>query len=138
MIRVDLPDPVVPTIPTISPFSMVRFTSRKTFFDLSKAKLTCENSIFPSIFDGALALAEIRLRFGVENIHNPLGRRNGALICIVESCKEVYGTVEKSGVGEERNKRTERKRRGIVNDILTAYQPDKDTSVFTARFIPAG
>ena len=43
-------------------------------------------------------------------------------------CKEVYRTVEKSGVGEERNKRTERKRRGIVNDILTAYQPDKDTS----------
>ena len=50
------PEPVVPTIPTTSPGSMVRLTFERTFLERSKEKLTFLNSILPSMRSGMFPL----------------------------------------------------------------------------------
>ena len=54
LMRVDLPEPVVPTMPTTSPGSMTKFMSLSTFFERSNEKLTFLNSMRPSIFSSSL------------------------------------------------------------------------------------
>ena len=49
---VDLPLPVVPTMPTMSPGSIVTLTSESTFLVRSNEKLTLRNSMRPRMTSG--------------------------------------------------------------------------------------